>query len=108
MASREATPLVHPREEDFDLFTVMAALADPVRRGIVLRLAAEPGLHCGRFDLPVNKSAASRHFRVLRESGLIRQRTDGTRHRNELRVDELERRFPGLLPLVLAEARVAD
>jgi hypothetical protein len=44
---------------------------------------------------------------VLRESGLIQQRTDGTRHRNALRADELERRFPGLLPLVLAEARAA-
>jgi hypothetical protein len=43
---------------------------------------------------------------VLRESGLIQQWADGTRHRNTLRTDELERRFPGLLPLVLAEAQL--
>jgi DNA-binding transcriptional ArsR family regulator len=104
VASREAIPLTHPREEDLDLFAVMAALADPVRRAIVLQLAAEPGLPCGSFALPVCKSAATRHFRVLRESGLIVQWADGIRHRNALRSEELERRFPGLIQLVVTQA----
>jgi hypothetical protein len=31
---------------------------------------------------------------VLRESGIIKQEGDGTRHRNWLRGEELDRRFP--------------
>ena len=38
---------------------------------------------------------------MLRESGIIKQEVDGTRHRNWLRREELDRRFPGLLALVL-------
>jgi hypothetical protein len=40
---------------------------------------------------------------VLREAGLIRQEVDGTRHRNWLRREEIDRRFPGLLALVLGQ-----
>jgi DNA-binding transcriptional ArsR family regulator len=96
--------LVHPDERDMDLFTVMAALSDPVRLGIVATLGAEPEVACGCFDLPVGKSTSSRHFRVLREAGVIRQRDEGTRRINSLRREELERRFPGLFDLVLREA----
>lgn len=44
----------------------------------------------------------SHHFRVLRESGLVRTRHEGPSHMNELRRDDLDRRFPGLLDAVLA------
>jgi len=87
-----------------DLFTVMAALSDPVRLGIVATLGAKSEVACGCFDLPVGKSTSSRHFRVLREAGLIQQRDEGTRRLNSLRREELQRRFPGLLDLVLREA----
>jgi hypothetical protein len=40
--------------------------------------------------------------RVLYESGVIRTRTDGPTHMNELRRDDLDRLFPGLLAAVLA------
>lgn len=87
-----------------NLFTVMTALGDPVRLGIVVALGARSEVACNRFDLSVGKSTASRHFRVLREAGVIRQRDEGTRRTNSLRRPELDRRFPGLLDLVLREA----
>jgi len=105
MASRLANPLTIPDEEDIDLFQVMSALTDPTRRAIVAFIAAEPGTGCGNRDFGVTKSALTRHWRVLRESGVIRQEAQGNRHRNWLRRDELDRRFPGLLDLVLEAER---
>jgi DNA-binding transcriptional ArsR family regulator len=103
MASRLARPLTIPDEDEITLFAVMDALSDPVRRAIVAYIAEEPGRSCSASDFGVSKSALTRHWRVLRESGLIRQEAQGTRHRNWLRTEELDRRFPGLLPLVLQE-----
>jgi len=101
MASRLANPLTIPEEDDFDLFAVMSALTDPTRRAIVERIAAEPGSACSTSDFSVTKSALTRHWRVLREAGIIKQEAQGNRHRNWLRKEELDRRFPGLLDLVL-------
>jgi len=103
MASRLSQPLVVPAEDEIDLFKVMSALADPVRRALVLYIAQDPGTACSTSDFGVSKSALTRHWRVLRESGLLKQEADGTRHRNWLRRDELDRRFPGLIDLVLRE-----
>ena len=44
----------------------------------------------------------SHHFRVLGEAGLMRTRTDGPAHMNNLRRQEIDQRFPGLLAVVLA------
>ena len=107
MASRLARPLEIPAEEDLDLFEAMSALADPVRRAIVHHIAQSPGAACSSSDFGVSKSALTRHWRVLRESGIIEQEVDGTRHRNWLRREELDRRFPGLVDLVLREHEAA-
>jgi DNA-binding transcriptional ArsR family regulator len=59
----------------------LAALADPVRRGLVTRLAAgelDAGALAAGFE--VSRPAVSRHLRVLREAGLVVVRTAG-RHR---------------------------
>jgi DNA-binding transcriptional ArsR family regulator len=81
---------------------VLAALSDPVRLQIVRTLAEEDeGLACGTFGLPVTKSTASHHFRVLREAGIIEQEMRGRTRHNTLRRDDIERRYPGLLALVL-------
>lgn len=101
MASRLAHPLSIPTEDEIELFAVMAALTDPVRRALVANIARNPGASCSSSDFGVTKSALTRHWRLLRESGLIRQEVDGTRHRNWLRREEIDRRFPGLLDLVL-------
>jgi DNA-binding transcriptional ArsR family regulator len=81
---------------------VLAALSDPVRMRIVRTLAAEEeGRACGTFDLPVTKSTASHHFKVLREAGIIEQELRGRTRHTTLRRTHLEERFPGLLDLVL-------
>lgn len=81
---------------------VLAALSDPVRLQIVRTLAAdEQGRACGTFDLPVTKSTASHHFKVLREAGLIEQEIRGRTRHTSLRRDHIEREYPGLLDLVL-------
>ncbi|WP_104182304.1 helix-turn-helix transcriptional regulator [Arthrobacter sp. B0490] len=107
MASRLANPLAAPAEDELDLFRAMSALTDPVRRAIVHHIAQDPGTACSNSNFGVSKSALTRHWRVLRESGIIKQEVDGTRHRNWLRREELDRRFPGLLDLVLAAHEAA-
>ncbi|TDT97896.1 ArsR family transcriptional regulator [Streptomyces sp. 846.5] len=108
MASRTASPLIHPGIDDFDLFKVMSALTDETRLAIVVGLAASPGLACSVFRQDVTASVLTRHFRVLREAGVIRQRDVGTRRFNTLRKEELDQRFPGLLDLVLKEGAARE
>jgi DNA-binding transcriptional ArsR family regulator len=103
MASRTSTPLVHPDPADFDLFQVMRALTDDTRLAIVVALAASPGLACSVFRQDAAASVLTRHFRVLREAGLIHQEDVGTRRINTLRKDEIDARFPGVLDLALEE-----
>ncbi|WP_075027933.1 ArsR/SmtB family transcription factor [Streptomyces mirabilis] len=104
MASRTSSPLVHPDMEDFDLFKIMSALTDETRLTIVVTLAASPGLACSGFTQDVTPSVLTRHFRVLREAGVIRQHDVGTRRINTLRKEELDQRFPGLIDLALKES----
>lgn len=95
-----------PRREDLRLESVLAALSDPVRLSIVRTLAETPGAErpCGTFGLPVSKSTASHHFRVLREAGVIHQRHQGRHRLIELRRDDMGARFPGLLDSIVAAA----
>ena len=95
-------PLPAPRREDLRIEDVLQALGDPVRLQIVRTLHDEGGQRpCGTFGLPVAKSTASHHFRVLREAGVIHQRAAGRERLTELRTDDLESRFPGLLQSVV-------
>jgi DNA-binding transcriptional ArsR family regulator len=101
--------LPHPAPEEIRLEAVLHALSDPMRLRIVRELAADGDeLSCSYFDLPVTKSTTTHHFRVLRESGVIRQVYRGTAKMNGLRRDDLDGLFPGLLDaLVDAAARDA-
>ncbi|MGI5424072.1 ArsR/SmtB family transcription factor [Streptomyces sp. CA-179760] len=97
--------LPHPERDEIRLEDVLHALSDPMRLRIVRELAAVSGeLSCSRFDLPVTKSTTTHHFRVLRESGVIRQVYRGTAKMNGLRRDDLEGLFPGLLDALLDAA----
>ncbi|MEV7993326.1 helix-turn-helix transcriptional regulator [Streptomyces sp. NPDC086077] len=105
--------LPHPAREDIRLEGVLHALSDPMRLSIVRELGAGDELSCSHFDLPVTKSTTTHHFRVLRESGVIRQVYRGTAKMNGLREDDLDALFPGLLDSLLAAAdrqaaRLAD
>jgi DNA-binding transcriptional ArsR family regulator len=102
--SAARTPVgVHP--DHVSLQSALDALADPVRRKVIRRLAEVPewSLPCGGFDLGVSKATSSHHFAVLRGAGLLEQRDAGNRRLNRLRRTEFEQRFPGLLGLVLTE-----
>jgi len=92
----------YPRLEDIELTTVMHALSDPARLQVVRVLAEEEERPCGNFALGVTKATASHHYKVLREAGITRKRVEGARHYLQLRRDELDARFPGLLDAVLA------
>ena len=96
--------LHHPPADSLELTGVLHALSDPVRLEIVRGLATDGGCErrCNAFALPVTKSTRTHHFRVLRESGVIEQRAEGTAVVNRLRRDELDARFPGLLDSVLS------
>lgn len=96
------TPITHPAKDELALPAVLHALSDPHRLHVVRALAASPAaLRCGAFGLPVTKSTATHHFRVLREAGVIAQAEDGTARLNTLRRADLDERFPGLIDAVL-------
>ena len=95
-------PFKHPPVDDVPIETVLHALSDPVRLEIVRRLDGQGEASCSALDGGRPKSSMSHHFRVLREAGLVRTRSDGAAHMNALRREELDLRFPGLLGAVLA------
>ncbi|WP_324194865.1 ArsR/SmtB family transcription factor [Nocardia terpenica] len=97
----------HPTEEEMDFGAILSALADPLRRAVVVALAVAPEgteRHCSSFGLPVAASTRTHHFRILREAGLVRQVDRGNARLTRLRRAELDRRFPGLLRLVVDNA----
>jgi len=93
----------YPARDDVELVAVLQALGDPVRLHIVRTLDGHEGaIACHEMGLPVSKSTASHHFKVLREAGVVKAQVDGTRRYYTLRRADLEARFPGLLDSVLA------
>jgi DNA-binding transcriptional ArsR family regulator len=94
-------PFYHPQCEDISLVGLLYALGDPVRLQIVQRLAETGALTCSDLDCAVAKSTMSHHFKILRESGLVFTRKEGTQHINTLRSDEIDKLYPGLLAVVL-------
>ncbi|WP_240686865.1 ArsR/SmtB family transcription factor [Amycolatopsis suaedae] len=94
----------HPDLGDVELDAVLAALADPHRRRVVVELAAEPERErtCASFNLPVARSTRTHHWRVLREAGLVHQRAAGNTSYLLLRRTEIDDRFPGLLDTVVS------
>ena len=93
--------LYQPEKASITLTGVLYALSDPHRLEIVRALARSETLTCNKFDLPIAKSTASHHFKVLRESGVTETRVEGTLHFICLRQADLDERFPGLLQAVL-------
>jgi len=98
----------HPAPDEISLTEVMAALSDPIRVGLVRLLADGAERGWGELRAPVAKSTLSHHLRILRDAGLTRTRQEGTRCYVRLRIEDLQARFPGLLPAVLAAARADD
>jgi DNA-binding transcriptional ArsR family regulator len=95
---------LHPGKNQISLSCVLFALSDPTRLKIVRAIADTDGLNCCEIPLDLSKSTASRHFKVLREAGLIRMEPHGVVCTNSLRRAELDDLFPGLLDSVLSAA----
>ena len=96
--------LDHPRAEEMTLASVLTALADPVRLGLVRTLGDGAEHTQEDFDAGVGQSTLSHHMKKLREAGVVFSRPEGTRCYLSLRGRELEQRFPGLLAAVLSAA----
>lgn len=97
-----ARAFVHPSPKDFTVDSVLYALADPVRRGIILKLLDNcDGMSCTETCENMSPSTISFHYKVLRESGLIRSEKVGVEVRNTVRSEEMSKRFPGLLDSIL-------
>lgn len=66
---------------------VYAAIADPTRRAMLLRLATEGEKSASELLEPfsISQPAVSKHLRILREAGLIRSRKEG-----RMRIYEIE------------------
>ena len=86
---------------------VFSALADPVRRELLTRLAAAPARVVDlAADQPISRPAISRHLRVLTDAGLASATDAGRERHYALRteplteVDELLGRLRGHRPPV--------
>lgn len=103
-------PFLHPPIGDVTLESVLYALADPVRLAIVLKLTAGGcPMNCSTAAperLP--KSTQSHHYKVLREAGLLRSERRGTEVVNTLRCEEINARFPGVIPAILRAASARE
>src|SRR3981189_566313 len=58
----------------------LAVLADPTRREVFERLRAGPRpVNALAAGLPVSRPAVSQHLRVLKDAGLVEERSEGVR-----------------------------
>lgn len=97
-------PIVTPQ---VSLQQLLYALSDINRLKIVMLIHLSGGeLKCGSFadKLQISKPTLSHHFNILRESGVIATRVQGTNKLNRIRYEEVESRFPGLLNSVIKAA----
>ena len=85
------------------MWGVLYALGDPTRLEIVRLLARVERADCASLTQNLPKSTLTRHFRVLRENGVLLQQASGRQCVNSLRREDLEARFPGLLQAVLGD-----
>jgi DNA-binding transcriptional ArsR family regulator len=78
------------KDSQAPLDALFAALADPTRRDILIRLAeGESRVTTLAEPLPISLPAVSRHLRVLESAGLIARKKDGRVHRISLVVDPM-------------------
>lgn len=87
---------------------VAGAIADPVRREVLLMLSQRPlsaGQIADRFA--ISRPAVSRHLRVLREAGLVNDVAEGRRRVYALVTEPLDE-LAGWLAQLTAPGGVAD
>lgn len=103
-------PLLHPSMDDVTVEGLLHALSDPLRVAIFAEVAS---IGCGKSctslaavrEQAIPKSTLSQHFKILRESGLIRGERKGVEMQHTARCAEIDAKFPGLLAAVLEAYR---
>ena len=92
-----------PDMSEVQLVDVLRAVGDPIRLQIV-RVLADGRPHpktLTEWGVDVQKSTMAHHFKTLREAGVTRTIVSGRTHEIQLRRDELDARFPGLVEALL-------
>jgi DNA-binding transcriptional ArsR family regulator len=91
---------------DVELVDVLRAVADPTRLYIVgeLRSGEPRAKSMEGWKLDITKSTMSHHFKILREAGVTRTIVEGRNHAIQLRRDELDAKFPGLIEALTSDA----
>lgn len=89
---------------------LLYALSDPVRVRIFAELdGGEDGRNCAAFlnvrQISLLKSSLSQHFKVLRESWLIRGERNGVELKNDTRYGELQKKYRKHIPTILQAYR---
>src|ERR1700738_4122347 len=92
----------HPQPEDIHLSRILFALSDPIRLRMVKILANHEAVNSLDLGPGMPKSTVTHHTRILREAGVTRTKPEGRNCWISLRRDLLDKKFPGLLDLVLA------
>lgn len=95
----------HPPVSEITLDGILHALSDPIRRTIVKKLVNFDSLSCSQTCDVLPPSTLSFHYRVLRESGLVRSEKKGVEVINNLRRKDIEKRFPGLIKKIIESER---
>jgi DNA-binding transcriptional ArsR family regulator len=98
--------MLHPSIEDVTVEGILYALSDSVRVAIFVDIVGQQcPQNCSTFltvrDKAIPKSTLSQHFKILRESGLIRSERHGVEMHNISRCEEVDKRFPGLLRTIV-------
>ncbi len=104
-------PIPHPAVEDITVEGILHALSDPTRIAIFSKIASSGcSSNCSSFlnvcEKEIPKSTLSQHFKLLRDAGLIRSERIGVEMQNTSRCKEIEKRFPGLIPAIVAALAV--
>ncbi|MGC2775075.1 MAG: metalloregulator ArsR/SmtB family transcription factor [Bradyrhizobium sp.] len=70
--------------------TALAVLADPTRRQVFERLRGGPRpVNAIAAGMPVSRPAVSQHLKVLKDAGLVEERSEGVRRIYSLRREGL-------------------
>src|SRR6476660_6590940 len=71
--------------------SALTVLADPTRRKVFERLRAGPrAVNVLAAGLPVSRPAVSQHLKVLKDAGLVDERSEGVRRIYSLKREGLE------------------
>ncbi|MFB9203848.1 ArsR/SmtB family transcription factor [Nonomuraea spiralis] len=91
----------HPEVDEIAIPRVLFALSEPLRLSMVRMLAERGEVDSIELGPDLPRSTLTHHTSLLRESGVVFVRAEGRKCLIQLRHDDLEARFPGLIDTVL-------